>query len=201
MDRSIIPFLFVSLLVACDDVKNPGDENPEEVITTVVLDFTPSGGGDALSFSWADPENDGDPVIDAITLADADDYDLRVSFLNELEDPAEDITVEVEEEGDEHQLFFTGSAVESLATGDNASAVITQTYEDTDGNGFPVGLDSSVLTLGVGSGELTVTLRHLPPEDDVAVKTGTLAEDAASGGLDGLPGETDVSVTFDLTVE
>ena len=33
-------------------------------------------------------------------------------FLNELEDPAEDITEEVEDESDQHQVFFTGTAAE-----------------------------------------------------------------------------------------
>lgn len=201
MQRTTLPIALLTLLAACDDVKDPGDENPEEVITTVVLDFTPVSGGEPRSFSWADPENDGSPTIDAITLSDAEDYTLSVSFLNELEDPAEDITLEVGEESDQHQVFFTGAAVESPATGDNPSAVISQVYDDVDDNGFPVGLESSVGTLMAGSGALTLTLRHLPPENDVAVKTGTLADDVASGGVEALPGETDVSVEFDVTVE
>lgn len=199
-----IPQLFVALLPVlggCDDVKNPEEVNEEEVITTVVLDFTPSAGGDPLTFTWADVENDGDPVIDPIALSDAETYTLSVSFLNEMEDPAEDITLEVDAESDQHQVFFTGGAVESPATGENPSAVISQAYEDSDANGFPVGLESAVDTLATGAGTLTVTLRHLPPENDAAVKTGTLAEDAAAAGISALPGETDVSVDFELTVD
>lgn len=189
------------LLAACGDVKDPGEENPEEVITTVVLDFTPTAGGAALSFSWADPENDGGPVIDPISLSDAEDYTLSVGFLNELEDPPEVITEEVDAESDQHQLFFTGTAVESPATGENADAVIAQDYDDADDNGFPVGLESTIGTVAPGTGVLTVTLRHLPPENDTAVKTGELAADVAAGGLEALPGETDVSVDFDVTVQ
>ena len=44
-------------------------------------------------------------------------------------------------------------------------------------------------------------LRHLPPQNDVAVKTATLAEDAAAGGLASLPGEPDAAVDFTVTVE
>jgi hypothetical protein len=46
-----------------------------------------------------------------------------------------------------------------------------------------------------------VTLRHLPPENDTPVKTGTLAEDLAAGGIESLPGETDVSVDFAVEVQ
>lgn len=198
MFKLILP---LSLLVACADVTNPDEVNEEEVITTVVLTFTPASGGAAIEAAWADPENDGSPVIDDILLSDADDYTLAVSFLNEIEDPAENITEEVDAESDQHQVFFTGTAVESPATGENASAVISQAYDDSDANGFPIGLSSSVTTLGVGDGTLTVTLRHLPPENDTPVKTGTLADEVAAGGIESLPGETDASVDFTLTVE
>lgn len=189
------------ILVACDDVKETGEpENENEVITTVTLDFTPDAGGDALSFSWSDPENDGSPVIDDISLPQGG-YTLSVSFLNALEEPAEDITVEVQDEGDQHQVFYTGSAVQGPATGDNASAVIEHAYADTDGNGLPVGLDNTVTTLAAGSGDLVVTLRHMPPESGEAVKTAEAAETVAAEGMSGIGGDTDVEVTFSLTVE
>lgn len=189
-------------LGACNDAGNPDDEgNATEVITTVALTFTPRAGGAALDFRWADPENDGSPVIDAIVLPDADDYDVTVSFLNELEEPAEDITVEVSAESDVHQVLFTGTAVQGPATGANAAAVVEHEYADTDENGFPVGLSNTLSTLAPGAGTFVVTLRHLPPESDAAVKTATIAEDVAAGGFDAIPGSTDAEVTFDLTVE
>ena len=199
--ETLLLLLPVLTLAACDDVKDPSETNPEEVITTVVLDFTPTSGGDTLTFTWADPENDGSPTIDPVVLSDASDYTLAVSFLNELEDPAEDITLEVEEESDQHQVFFTGAAVEGPSTGDNPDALISQAYADTDANGYPVGLEDDIGTLMTGTETLTVTLRHLPPESDTPVKTGTLADTAASGGVAALPGETDASVDFELTVE
>lgn len=198
MFKLVLP---LSLLAACADVANPDEVNEEEVITTVALTFTPASGGAAIEAAWADPENDGSPVIDDIVLSDADDYTLAVSFLNEIEDPPEDITEEVDAESDQHQVFFTGTAVESPATGENTSAVISQAYDDTDANGFPIGLASSVATLSVGSGTLTVTLRHLPPENDTPVKTGTLADDVAAGGIESLPGETDAAVDFAVQVQ
>lgn len=193
-------FLPVAAVAACG-AANPDEANEEEVITTVVLTFTPDGGGDAVEASWADPENDGSPVIDAIALAADTTYGLAVSFLNELEEPAEDITVEVAEEDDEHQVFVFGSAVEGPATGTNAEAVVTHAYDDADAEGNPVGLANTITATATGSGELRVALRHLPAEDGTAVKVAGLAEDLATDGIDALPGATDVDVSFDLTVE
>jgi len=197
-----IALISIGLLAAgCSDVKNPTEGNDNEVITTVVLSFTPQQGGDTLDFQWADPENDGSPVIDPIVLLDSEDYDLSVSFLDELANPVDDITVEVNAESDQHQVLFTGSAVESPATGDNPDAVITQAYDDVDANGFPVGLSDTVVTDAVGTGTLTVTLRHLPLQDGSPVKTGTLAEDVAADGFGAIPGSTDTQVDFELTVQ
>lgn len=188
---------------ACGDVDDHdhdhGDE--QEVITTVELTFTPQSGGTPVVATWSDAAGTGNPVIDDIVLMDAEDYDLTVSFLNELEEPAEDITAEIADEAEEHQLFFTGSGVLSPATGDNASAVVEQAYADSDAGGLPVGLDNTVVTLGVGMGEFTVTLRHLPEEDGSPVKLDGLAEDVAAGGFAAIGGDTDVQVTFNLDVQ
>lgn len=195
-----IPWMLLPLgLAACDDTENPQDSNPEEVITTCVLTFTPAGGGDALEFRWADPESDGSPVIDAIVLSHAADYTLSVAFLNELEAPPEDITGEVAAEGEDHQVFFTGSAVEGPATGENASAPLVHAYADQDANGNPVGLENTITTRSPGSGTLTVTLLHMDP--DIVLKTSGLADQVAAGGADTIGANTDASATFDVTVE
>lgn len=201
MNLSRIAPMFLLFATACGDVESPEGEEENEVITTLVLTFTPVAGGDALEFSWADLENDGNPVIDDIVLSDADDYDVTVGFLNELEDPAEDITLEIQNEADEHQIFFTGTAVQGPATGTNASAVVEHAYADADADGLPVGLDNTFTTLGDGSGELTVTLRHLPPENGEAVKVSGLADTVASDGFGAIGGDNDVQVTFALEVQ
>jgi hypothetical protein len=193
--------LFLLSVGACKDVEGDDHDHENEVITTVALAFTPAGGGSELVFEWADPENDGSPVIDDIVLSDAEDYGMTVSFLNELEDPAEDITAEVSDESDQHQVFLTGTAVEGPATGVNATAVVEHAYADTDPNGLPVGLDNDITTRAVGTGELTVTLRHMPPENDQAVKVAGAAEDVAEGGFTAIGGDNDVQVTFTLSVE
>lgn len=190
------------VVVGCPNVEDPDDPaNEQEVITTVALTFAPAGGGTAVEASHADPENDGAPVIDTITLAAGTTYTLTVAFLNELEDPPEDITVEVNEESDEHQVFVYGSGVEGPATGTNADHLVTQVYDDADANDFPIGLTNTIDAVATGDAELKLMLRHLPPENDVAVKVAGLAEDFAAGGSAGIPGEVDADVTFPLTVE
>ena len=201
MNLSRIAPMFLVFATACGDVENPEGEEENEVITTLVLTFTPVAGGDALEFSWADVENDGNPVIDDIALSDADDYDVTVSFLNELEDPAEDLTAEIADEAEEHQVFFTGSAVVGPAAEDSGSAIVEHAYADEDENGLPLGLLNSITTLGTGSGELTVSLRHMPEEDGNAVKVEGLAEDVATGGFESIGGANDIAVTFPITVE
>jgi hypothetical protein len=197
MRRSLLPLLFLAH-GACDDTTNPDEQNEGEVITTAILTFTPSAGGDAVEFTWTDPENDGSPVIDPIAIAPGA-YDVSVAFWNDLADPAEEITPEVLEEGDHHQVFFTGSGVMGPATAEVESAVLEHAYADEDANGDPIGLENTV-TADVGTAELIVTLRHLPPENDVAVKTSTTAAEVATGGFDAIGGENDFQGTFDVSV-
>jgi hypothetical protein len=68
-----------------------------------------------------------------------------------------------------------------------------------DVNGLPLGLRNTIVAAS-GSGRLTVTLRHMPPLNDTAVKTATSAADVAAGGVAGIGGSTDAQVDFDVTV-
>lgn len=194
----------ILFFAACSDVEKHDHDHHDhehEVMTTLVLTFTAQSDGSVSEFSWADPENDGSPVIDDIFLQDADDYDLSLSILNELEDPVEDVTPEIADEADEHQVFFTGTAVQGPSVSDNADAVIEQAYADEDDNGLPLGLSNAITTLATGTGKLTVTLRHMPPENDNPVKIEGLAADVSTGGFDSIGGADDISVTFNLAVE
>ena len=193
--------IFASLLVlpACSDAEKPVETNAEEVITTVELTLTPAGGSPFVA-TWDDTDGDGTPSVDPIALADAGTYTFALRFLNALEDPAEDITTEVDAESDEHQVFVTGSAVSGPASA-SSGAVVRHAYADTDANGLPVGLSSTLEALGTGGGDLVITLQHLPAEGGVALKVAGLAEIVAAEGFSAIPGEPDASVTFPLTVE
>ena len=201
--RSLATLLSLGLssltLAACGDNGTGGNE--EEVITTVLLTFTPSGGGAAVTAAFRDADGDGGnaPTIDSIGLAAGTSYSLAVRFQNELETPAEEITDEVRDEGDEHQVFFTGTAVSGPAS-NQAAAPLTHTYADMDAAGLPIGLANTIVAAG-GNGDLVLTLRHMPPVNEVAVKTAQAAETVRSaGGFSTLGGATDVQVTFPVAI-
>ena len=70
---SILSLLFFA---ACSDVEKDDHDHHDhehEVMTTIVLTFTSQADGSTSEFRWADPENDGSPVIDDIALLDSDD--------------------------------------------------------------------------------------------------------------------------------
>jgi hypothetical protein len=181
--------LLLIALLGCTDVENPDGDAEGEVITTVTLSWTDDQGVTTETV-WADPEDDGDPVVDDVVLAADQLYTLSVAFGNELAVPAEDVTLEIQDEAHEHQVFFTG-----------ADGLVTIDAVDQDSEGLPVGLDNDAQTGAAGQGSLTVTLRHLPDQNGAPQKVEGLADQADQDGIETLPGESDASVTFDVVVE
>ena len=177
------------------------DENPNEVMTTLRLNFAPTDGGESFVIQWADPELDGNPIIDDIVLNNGKSYTVTFEVLNELEEPTEDVTPEITDEMDEHQVFFTGSAVEGPCNTTNPDAIIEHLYEDLDNNGFPIGLSNTFTARTTGAGILSVLLRHMPLVNGSVVKTAGLAAVMDTDGSTALPGSTDINVDFNVTVE
>ena len=180
MKRCSMYALLAIAMVSCSDDDTPPEPiNQEEVITTVILTLTPES-GDQVVLTTLDLDGDGpnEPVTTVVgSFAKNTQYQGAVRFLNETETPAEEITDEVLEEADEHQVFYTTTDGLNIET----------EYEDEDSQGNPLGLQIT-LTTGVASqGSLTVTLRHEPvkPND----------------GLDSAGGETDITTTFDVSIE
>ncbi len=194
--RRALPLCLVA--VGCSD--GGGSLNEQEVFTTVSLTFTPVGGGTPVVAAFKDADGDGGnpPTVDPIALVVGKQYATTVTFLNELEVPAADISLEVKDEADQHQLFFTGTAVNGPAS-NQPGAALTHTYTDMDINGLPLGLANNFATVA-GTGALTVTLRHLPPLNGNAVKIAGLADTVKASGFAAIGGETDVSVNFTVTV-
>ena len=171
--------LLAIAMIGCSDDDTPVVINEEEVITTVILTLTPES-GDQVVLTTQDLDGDGPDEPVTITTGSFNEntqYQGAVRFLNETETPAEEITTEVIEEADEHQVFYT------VSSGLN----ITTTYQDADSNGNPLGVSITLETGAASAGNLTVTLRHEPvkPND----------------GLDSAGGETDITTTFDVTIE
>lgn len=177
--------LFVSslLFVGCNnnDDDTPEPVNEEEVITTLTVTLIPQGGGDPISWASRDLDGDGpnDPVI-AVSgpLAANTTYDGVVILLNETEDPAENITEEVEEEDDEHQMFYIVSG----------GLNVTTDYTNFDGDGNPLGTQFTLETGEASNGTVNVVLRHEPKKPN-------------DGSLGDAGGETDISVNFSVTVQ
>jgi hypothetical protein len=161
-----------------DDDNTPDAVNEEEVITTLTV--TLESGSDTVVMQYQDLDGDG-PDAATVTVSGSLNantaYDGSIVLLNETEDPAENITEEVEEEDLDHQFFYTvGSGLD-----------VDAEYADADSEGNPLGINFILNTGVASSGGLTFTLRHEPNKPNT--------------GLENAGGETDIEVTFDVTVE
>jgi hypothetical protein len=184
----LVPMALIALLSfnSCSNDDNAQPVNEEEVITTIVVTLTPVGDGTPVVLTSSDIDGNGPnaPVISSSgTLIPGTIYNGTVSLLNVLSNPVDNISLEVKEEGVEHQFFFaTGGGL----TGNFA-------YTDADINGKPIGLEFTfTASANSTSGNLTVILRHEPNKTGAGVASG----DSTNAG-----GETDVQVTFPVTVQ
>lgn len=182
-------------LVSCEDDdtdETPPTQNDPEVITDLVLTFVDPDAQDTLTFTFSDPDGPGGnaPSIDDIEILDQVGYQVSLSVLD-ASDPndVEDITEEIEEEDEEHQFFYV--------TGGNAEDVVSISYDptDVDDDGNPIGLRTNWVTSGTTSGSesVTVVLRHEPNKSAPGASEGVLSDEVG--------GETDIQVTFNLSVQ
>jgi len=141
-----------TLITSCK--KDAPEENDEEVITTMKLTFVPVGGGTTLTYQFKDADGPGGAAAtqNEIVLAPSKSYNVNVQLLNETVTPAEDITLEVEDEADAHRFYY------EPAVGSN----ITVSNLNNDGNGVPLGTTSTWATGAAATGKVKVTLRHYP---------------------------------------
>lgn len=181
----IASLIFISCSDDDDNNNIPEPVNEEEVITTITATLTPAGGGTAIILQSQDLDGDG-PNAPVVTvsgdLATNTSYSGSLDLLNETESPAESITEEIEEEALEHQFFFNVS-----------NDLFDVAYDDVDADGNPVGLSFIITTdATTGTEAFTITLRHEPNKDAAGVSAG----DITNAG-----GETDIEVTFNVTVQ
>lgn len=176
--------LLALVLSSCKKKKDdPIIPNEEEVITSLNYTLSPNGGETPVVLSFQDLDGDGGnaPIITGGTLDSNKTYTGSLVLLNEQENPAGDITAEILEEDEDHQFFFQTNI-----------AGLTVAYSDQDEDGNPVGLQSTATTTGTGNGTVTVILRHEPNKS----ATGVVSGDITNAG-----GETDIEVTFNVTVQ
>lgn len=148
-------FLFLgasALLFSSCKKDKAEEENEEEVITTLQLTFVPVGGGTTVTYKYDDADGPGgaNPTKDEIVLQPNKNYNVAVQLLNKTVNPAEDITAEVAAEADAHRFYYEPSGASN----------ITVSNLDNDGNGVPVGINSTWTTGAAATGTIKVTLRH-----------------------------------------
>lgn len=167
-------------LNSCSNDDSPVVE--EELITTLTATFV--GGGQTITLTSRDADGDGPnaPVINVSgNFAAETTYSGSVQFLNELVNPAENITEEIEEKDLEHQIFYQIS-----------NSLGNFTYSDFDTDGNPLGLEFTFTTgANPGTGFITITLRHLPNKN---------ASGVSEGNITNAGGSTDIEVTFPVVI-
>ncbi len=202
----LMALLFAAIaIVGCsdDDDAAPEEEEEVEVITNVSLVFTnTTDPTDVVTASAVDPDGEGvqDLVVDpaGITLSVNTTYALTFVIQNALDpNDVEDIGEEIEDEDDEHQIFFgftDGAFADPTGDGniDMASNPINYEDEDSDnqdGSGNPVGLETTWTTgaAPLAGGNFTARLQHQPD-----IKTAT------TGATDG---DTDFNLSFVLNIQ
>lgn len=176
----------LALLVSCGDDDPVAPTNEEELITTLNMVFTPTQGSAVVLKYYDEDGGDGplSPVVTGGTLSSNTTYTVSLEILNESESPSEDVTLEIEEEGKDHQFFFEISNALNL----------TFEYKDKDVNNQPIGIDTEFTTGEASTGTLKVILRHEPNKSATGV---------SSGDITNAGGETDIETVpvFEVNIE
>lgn len=177
MKKFILPLAFIAAVFSACDKEDPTIPNEEELITTLIYRLEPLGAGDPVELKFQDLDGDGGdpPVITSPPLQANMTYQGSITLLNEVD--GENITEEVEAEALEHQLFYV---IDPLK--------VEIEYLDQDSNNNPLGILTKLSTSGATTGDLTIILRHEPSKPN-------------DGTPEGAGGETDIEVTFPLTVQ
>lgn len=192
-------FVFLSVFLLSALILNSGCkkevppiENEEEIITDIILTFTPAGGGASITATAQDPDGEGVQdlqITKNIELLSNTTYTMSIKLENNIE--MEDITKEVEEEGDEHLFFFEFtpdifSNPSGNGNADNRTDPVN--YNDADQNGIPIGLSTTWTTGDAANGaSFRIVLKHQP---DVKSASSSITD-----------GGTDVDLTWTLTIQ
>lgn len=176
-------FVGLTLMASCEK-EDPIIPNEEELITTLIYTLVSQSSGDTVELKYQDLDGPGgdSAIVTGGTLQASETYTGTVLVLNEQELPPEDITEEVKEEDEEHQFFFLTDGMLNA----------TIMYSDSDANGNPVGVETTLTAGSVSNGELTIILRHEPDKN---------ASGVSDGDITNAGGETDIEVTFDVDVQ
>ena len=191
-------FLFI-IIFACSKDEDPEPAQEEEVITLVTLEVTKVGSSETTTYNFEveghdhgeedHEEEEGDDHGDhegehaEIELEANSSYNVSMKIFNDTDpDDIEDITLEIIEEADEHQLFY---AITDELSGFSIASASNDT-KDSDGN--PLFIKTTWTTTGETSGDVVGYLIHEPTS-----KTGSTRNDFG--------GATDFEIEFEVHVE
>ena len=184
---TLTAFALIAVIGCEDNPADPGDENEQELITSVTLnlielDAAGNPTATAVSVNFKDPDGTGGtaPTIGTLTLKAGKNYKGTIALLDETKNPAESITDEVKAEAEAHQFFYTAK--------DGAIGRLAVTSTDKDANNRPVGLEYAVVvSAGANAiGKLNVALSHYEP---ASKKDGVTRSD-----------ESDIDIDFTVNI-
>ncbi|MES2725676.1 MAG: hypothetical protein V4643_01145 [Bacteroidota bacterium] len=174
-----------------DDPKQPVVTNPQEVLTTIIINGynhdDPNNTQYHFSYKWEDLDGDGglNPVIDTLALDTGIEYHCHVLILDKTKTPVDTVSYAIEDEKNMHQFFYTPSS--SLA--DKFETEILDFDNNTPA--LPVGLEFHLNTASNASyttpllGSLNMVLSHY---DGVPKTTAKSAE-------------SDIDITFPVKLK
>ncbi len=171
---SIIYISLVTILIYSCSKDDPDGINEQEYISNVVM-VIKSDDGATQTIDWDISEMNSQ----VINLKASTNYNVDISFLNQS-DPAdiENITLEVIEEADEHQIFYEFAEV---------SVNVTSAENDTKVGPRGVLVNSVWRSTSTGSGIVRVYLIHQPTNFNATTR-------------EGFGGFNDVSIDIPVTI-
>jgi hypothetical protein len=151
--------------------------NQEELITTVLLNFSNTDTTFVVKYEDLDGAGGNAPTIGAINLKANKTYNVSLVITDASKTPTVNISDEVKAEGTDHQFFYVVNTA-------NVSVKTT----DVDANNNPLGLMSAWATTTANTGSVTLTLKHQPN-----------IKPAVPGNI--TVGDTDIEATFAVTIK
>lgn len=176
----VVLCVVVGGLQGCKESATSNGQNVDHAtVTTVTLTLTNTASLATQSFVWEDLDGTGGSApnrIDTVTISADSVYKGSLAFENRKASPPVNITTDILNERNNHQVFYTVSG----------GGQVTIATTDLDARNLPLGLKTNWTNARKSTGMVTFSLSHYP---DSTTKKGTNPSS-----------ETDVNVTMPLTI-